>query len=259
MTNHMLTRRALGVALLSLTLGASVAFADEGGPVPAAIGTAGGYEGVLLDGRGLALYAFTNDTDGASTCYDNCAENWPPVLADGLQGEGIDVALVGTTQRRDGSNQVTYGGFPLYRFAADQAGMASGQGVGERWFLVSATGELVPVIDVDDAGEAAADEAAPEPSLEALLAAGGPLYASTCAACHGAEGQGGVGPRLDGNGNLRGALGIVGPILWGFPPAMPAFGGQFSDEEVAAIATYVRNSWSNEFGGVMPREVANRR
>jgi len=34
---------------------------------------------------------------------------------------------------------------------------------------------------------------------------------------------------------------------------MPAF-GQLSDEEVAAVATYIRNSWGNKFGGVKPEQ-----
>lgn len=34
---------------------------------------------------------------------------------------------------------------------------------------------------------------------------------------------------------------------------MPAF-AQLSDEELAAVATYIKNSWSNKFGGVTPDE-----
>jgi len=243
----------------TLALGASTAFAGDGRSVSASIGSAGDYQDVLLDGRGFALYLFTADADGTSTCYDECATNWPPVIADGLPGDGIDQDLVGTTERRDGSSQVTYAGWPLYTFAGDQAGTANGQGLGDRWFLVTAAGDKVDVAEAP--GEEPAADAAPpaEPTVDELMATGGPLFAGVCAACHGPEGQGGVGPRLDGNGNLRSALGIIGPILWGFPPNMPAFGGQLSDEEVAAIATYVRNSWSNEFGGVLPREVTNRR
>jgi len=40
---------------------------------------------------------------------------------------------------------------------------------------------------------------------------------------------------------------------------MPAFGGQFDDQQVAAIVTYIRNSWGNDFGPVSPDEVAAKR
>ena len=36
---------------------------------------------VLTDAKGMTLYTFDADKDGASTCYDACATNWPPLLA----------------------------------------------------------------------------------------------------------------------------------------------------------------------------------
>ena len=43
--------------------------------------------------------------------------------------------------RTDGSNQVTYNGWPLYYFASDEtAGDAEGQGSGDVWFVVSVYG-----------------------------------------------------------------------------------------------------------------------
>ncbi len=39
---------------------------------------------------------------------------------------------------------------------------------------------------------------------------------------------------------------------------MPGFGG-LSDDEVAAVATFVRSSWGNEFGPVTAAEVAAER
>src|SRR5215203_2265053 len=35
---------------------------------------------VLVDGEGMTLYVFTNDTGGTSSCYDDCASSWPPLL-----------------------------------------------------------------------------------------------------------------------------------------------------------------------------------
>jgi predicted lipoprotein with Yx(FWY)xxD motif len=111
------------------------------------LGTSDVYGEHLVDAEGNALYLFTNDTDGTSVCYDACAENWPPLLVeDGepMVGEGLDETLVGTTERTDGTMQVTYNGWPLYTFVQDtEPGMANGQGANDVWFLVNAEGEQV--------------------------------------------------------------------------------------------------------------------
>jgi hypothetical protein len=55
-------------------------------------------------------------------------------------GPGV-TATVATKTRPEGTAQVTYGGAPLYRFAADKApGDANGQGVGGIWFVVPVSG-----------------------------------------------------------------------------------------------------------------------
>lgn len=104
---------------------------------------------ILVDAGGMTLYLFETDTDGSSTCYDDCAATWP-ALIDGAPsaGDGVDGSLLGTTEREDGEVQVTYDGHPLYHFASDQApGDTEGQGVGDVWFVVDASGAAV----VDDA------------------------------------------------------------------------------------------------------------
>lgn len=99
---------------------------------------------ILVDGEGRTLYLFLPDEQGDSTCYDDCAGNWPPLIGTAAPGEGADPALIGTVPRSDGSDQVTYGGWPLYYFAADTAaGDVNGQGVGDVWFVVSPGGEPV--------------------------------------------------------------------------------------------------------------------
>jgi predicted lipoprotein with Yx(FWY)xxD motif len=101
---------------------------------------------ILVDGEGRTLYLFTNDTAGESVCYDDCATNWPPLLADGeiTVGAGLDASLFTTVARTDGTMQVKIGDWPLYYFAADQAaGDTNGQGVGDVWYVVSPTGEQV--------------------------------------------------------------------------------------------------------------------
>lgn len=112
---------------------------------------------VAADGR--TLYLFLKDAQGPSTCYDACAQNWPPLLAEGnpVGGEGVDNAKLGVAQRTDGANQVTYNGWPLYFFAGDaQPGDVNGQGVIDQWFVVSPAGDKV------EAAAAPAEPAAPE-------------------------------------------------------------------------------------------------
>lgn len=94
----------------------------------------------LADPAGMTLYLFSNDTvANESTCYDDCATNWPPFTAEeplslplGVEGE---LTLI---ERTDGSTQVAYNGMPLYYFArAQQAGDLTGQGVGDVWWIVA--------------------------------------------------------------------------------------------------------------------------
>jgi predicted lipoprotein with Yx(FWY)xxD motif len=103
---------------------------------------------VLVDAEGKTLYGFTADTAGESTCYDQCATNWPPLLAEDAAsidvGDGLDASLLTTVARTDGTTQVKYGDWPLYYFAADTApGDTNGQGVGEVWYVVGADGALI--------------------------------------------------------------------------------------------------------------------
>lgn len=108
---------------------------------------------ILVDADGKTLYLFLNDTDEESTCYDDCEANWPPLVADGdpVAGDGVDASKLGTTERTDGTMQVTYDGMPLYHFAADEAaGDLNGQGVGEVWYVVAPDGSAI-----EDAAEAA--------------------------------------------------------------------------------------------------------
>lgn len=101
---------------------------------------------ILVDDKGMTLYLFTKDTKNVSNCYDQCATNWPPLLTTdkAAAGAGVNADLLGTTQRKDGTMQVTYNGWPLYYWYKDQkAGDATGQDVGGVWYVVNAAGEEV--------------------------------------------------------------------------------------------------------------------
>ncbi len=106
------------------------------------------YGPVLFDGSNRALYAFTRDPRGRSTCYEACAAAWPPYLVRGAPaaGRGTSRSLLGTTRRRDGTRQLTYAGRPLYYYAADPVGQVLCQNIrefGGLWLVVRGSGALV--------------------------------------------------------------------------------------------------------------------
>jgi predicted lipoprotein with Yx(FWY)xxD motif len=109
----------------------------------------------LTDADGRALYLFTNDTPGTSSCTGDCLTAWPVLLTEGepVAGSGVDAALLGTTTRDDGSTQVTYADWPLYFFAGDAGpGDLAGQGINGVWFVVSPSGEMIPELPESDSG-----------------------------------------------------------------------------------------------------------
>jgi predicted lipoprotein with Yx(FWY)xxD motif len=98
---------------------------------------------VLVDADGMTLYMYDPDQQGPSTCYDACATAWPPLLTEGDlgAGDGADDSLLGTVERDDGGQQVTYDGWPLYYYAQDSAaGDVNGQGANEVWWVLDADG-----------------------------------------------------------------------------------------------------------------------
>ncbi len=78
---------------------------------------------------------------------------------------------------------------------------------------------------------------------------------SGCFVCHGQLGYGGAGPRFRGDKIIAADDYVIGRIMLG-GGIMPAFGETLSDKEIAAVATYIRTSWGNNFGPVDPRQVA---
>ncbi len=78
-----------------------------------------------------------------------------------------------------------------------------------------------------------------------------------CSGCHGANGKGGIGPALAGDQNLKDASKAYDQILHG-GGGMPAF-DQLSNKQIAALSTYIRTSWGNDFGKVSVQQVAQGR
>jgi predicted lipoprotein with Yx(FWY)xxD motif len=106
------------------------------------------YGSVLFDAEQQAIYLFDKETSDTSRCYGACAEAWPPVLTEGnpRAGEGVDAKLLGTTERDDGSTQVTYRDHPLYYYVHDPPGEVFCHEVeefGGLWLVVDPSGEAV--------------------------------------------------------------------------------------------------------------------
>lgn len=125
--------------------GGSSSSGSGGGAVSvASVGDAGK---VLVDSEGLTLYYFEKDRGGRSACYGACASAWPPLTTGGAPHamSGASSAKLGTTERRDGTTQVTYAGWPLYAYVADsKPGEDNGTDVksfGGAWYPLHANGE----------------------------------------------------------------------------------------------------------------------
>ncbi|AFV75189.1 cytochrome c, mono- and diheme variants family [Thermus oshimai JL-2] len=122
------------------------------------------------------------------------------------------------------------------------------------YFALSPAAEKIVAEVAPPAQEAAHGEGAVQPAAgvdPALMEKGKAIYEAHCAACHQATGQGmpPAFPALAGNANLQDAAMVLNVIKNG-RGAMPAVGAAFSEEELKAVATYIRNSWGNSFGPV---------
>ncbi|NHK39214.1 c-type cytochrome [Thermus thermophilus] len=111
--------------------------------------------------------------------------------------------------------------------------------------------EVAPPAQEAQAQGGGQETAAPAGVDPALMEKGKAIYEAYCAACHQANGQGmpPAFPALAGNPNLQDAQMILNVVKNG-RGAMPAVGANFSEEELIAVATYIRNSFGNSFGPV---------
>ncbi len=111
------------------------------------------------------------------------------------------------------------------------------------------------------------------PEAETLLKLGAKLYDTHCLDCHQANGQGQppAYPPLARKVSLSaaGATNAIRIVLnGGYPPStegnprpygMPPYAMTLTDDEVAAVVSYIRNRWGNRGGLVSPSEVARLR
>ncbi len=118
-------------------------------------------------------------------------------------------------------------------------------------------------------GAAGSPAPAPLPGTDPQMRTGEAVYIDTCSACHQRSGAGVVNlfPRLahspavqqdDATSLIRVVLaGARGAVTDAAPtaPAMPSLGYRLNDAEVAAVVTYIRNSWGNAAAAVPPGQV----
>lgn len=91
-------------------------------------------DGMMVDHKGMTLYTFDKDSGGKSMCNDECAKNWPPMMAPaGAKAEGKWSVI----KRDDGHMQYAYDGKPLYTFIKDKApGDMTGDKMKDVWHVV---------------------------------------------------------------------------------------------------------------------------
>lgn len=93
----------------------------------------------LVGASNMTLYYKEGDLN-SSSCYGQCAVNWPPLLVSGtLVGvNSVQTAALGSIDRTDGTKQATYNGKPLYYWINDKkAGDTTGDGIGGIWSVAT--------------------------------------------------------------------------------------------------------------------------
>ncbi|WP_187436620.1 cytochrome c [Bradyrhizobium rifense] len=113
-----------------------------------------------------------------------------------------------------------------------------------------------------------ASSALPNTESSLLISLGKTVYDKNCASCHGTQGEGKPPhwPPLANNQSIE-MQSAVNPIRMvlngGYPPGtkgnpmpygMPPFAGLLSDNEVAAVVSYIRTAWGNRGTPVSARE-----
>jgi mono/diheme cytochrome c family protein len=80
------------------------------------------------------------------------------------------------------------------------------------------------------------------------------IFRSVCAGCHMSDGRGASGagtyPSLADDPRLAVVGYPIGVVLKG-RKAMPPFGSSLTDEQIAAVVTYVRTHFGNDFAGTL--------
>jgi predicted lipoprotein with Yx(FWY)xxD motif len=79
----------------------------------------------------VVVYVNSRDRNDVSTCSDECAATWVPVLTTGppIVHDGIAQSSIGTIRRSNGTYQVTYDHRPLYLYSRETFFRSRGPGL----------------------------------------------------------------------------------------------------------------------------------
>jgi predicted lipoprotein with Yx(FWY)xxD motif len=107
------------------------------------------YGQMLFNDDGQAIYIWEREKSAKPRCYGDCAQAWPPVLTDGgpVAAGRVSAKKLGTTQRSDGTTQVTYYGHPLYYYTDELPGEVRCHNVathGGLWWVITPKGVRAP-------------------------------------------------------------------------------------------------------------------
>ena len=101
---------------------------------------------VVTDGTGGLIYRFDQDATApsVSNCTGDCTATWEPLKAD-LNNPpvllGVDEDTIGVVTRRDGTDQLTLAGWPLYRHVGTHADLnTQANGTDGAWFAIRPDG-----------------------------------------------------------------------------------------------------------------------
>ncbi len=136
-------------------------------------------------------------------------------------------------------------------------------------FLVVALLSWLAACARSGGGAAASASASAAANNPASASDGAVVYLTNCSSCHQSDGKGlrGAFPPLFGNpvvtGNPAAVITIVKNGLEGrvivngvaYSGIMPHWGGVISDEQIAAVVTYIRSAWHNRAPGVSLAQV----
>jgi mono/diheme cytochrome c family protein len=171
----------------------------------------------------------------------------------GLGGWSVDEVV---TYLKTGHNRVTAATGPM----AEEISLSSSQ---------MTDGDLKAIATYLKSLPGRRDTPQPLPSDDPVMAAGGAIYRDQCSACHALDGRG--VPRLfpsiadssmvrsDNQATLirivlRGARSVA-TAAEPTAPGMPSYAWQLDDVQVAAVLTYIRNTWGAAASAVSAQEV----
>lgn len=123
---------AAALAGALITFGAAAVFAQTTAEPAKVSDTSKGK--ALVDAKGMTLYILDRDTaPNKSTCYQQCATNWPPLMVSGNAKDSGNWTVV---TRDDGGKQWAYKGKPLYFWKDDKKpGDVEGDNRGKVWHI----------------------------------------------------------------------------------------------------------------------------